>query len=249
MGQAQTGTGKTAAYLIALLNRLLTRPVPHRRADQPRALVMAPTRELAIQIYNDAVTLAKHTGLRVLVVYGGMGYETQRDSVKEGTDVIIGTPGRLIDYHKQQLFDLKATEVLVLDEADRMFDLGFIRDVRFLLRRMSPPPQRLNMLFSATISMRVTELAYEHMNNPELVRIDTDRVTADNIHQTVYYVSNAEKIPLLLGVLQTQRPRRTIVFVNTKEAGREIGAYFETNGISAGVLSGDVPQRKRLGLL
>jgi len=250
MGQAQTGTGKTAAYLIALVNRLLRHPAhAQRRADQPRALVMAPTRELAIQIYNDALELTKFSGLRVLVVYGGMGYETQRDSIREGTDVLIGTPGRLIDYHKQRLFDLKETEVVVLDEADRMFDLGFIRDVRYLLRRMSPPERRLNMLFSATISLRVTELAYEHMNNPELVRIETDRVTAENIHQSVYYVSNAEKIPLLLGLLNKIRPRRAIVFVNTKEAGREVGAYLESNGINAGILSGDVPQKKRLSLL
>ncbi|RJQ49340.1 MAG: DEAD/DEAH box helicase, partial [Gammaproteobacteria bacterium] len=178
-GQAQTGTGKTAAFLLALMHHLLKHPAVRRKPNQPRALVLAPTRELAIQIHKDAEQLGAHSGFRFGVVYGGAGYDTQRTMLETGVDVLIGTPGRIIDYFKQHVFDLKAAQVMVLDEADRMFDLGFIADVRFILRRLPPPEQRLNMLFSATLSLRVTELAYEHMNNPRLIAIEPDKVTAD----------------------------------------------------------------------
>ncbi len=199
-GQAQTGTGKTAAFLLAAMNHLLCNaPRSGRTKTQPRALMLAPTRELAIQIHKDALLLVAHTGLRLGLVYGGTGYDSQRKQLEEGVDILIGTPGRIIDYFKQHVFDLKAIQVMVLDEADRMFDLGFINDIRFLLRRMPEPDQRLNMLFSATLSMRVTELAYEHMNSPELVRIESDKVTADKVTQAVYHTANEDKIPLLLG--------------------------------------------------
>src|SRR3990172_4409435 len=164
-GQAQTGTGKTAAFLLAAFNRLLTQPAAaDRRANQPRAVMLVPTRELAIQIHKDAEVLGRHSGLKLGLVYGGTGYESQRTMLEAGVDILIGTPGRLIDYLKQHVFDLKVVQAMVLDEADRMFDLGFIKDVRFLLRRMPPPEKRLNMLFSATLSHRVIELTYEHMN-------------------------------------------------------------------------------------
>src|SRR5579883_1750813 len=152
-GQAQTGTGKTAAFLIALFDRLLREPRSAQRpSNSPRALVIAPTRELAVQIHSDAEKIGKHTGLKLAIVFGGVDYEKQRRSLEEGTDVLIGTPGRIIDYFKQRVFDLKHIQVAVLDEADRMFDLGFIKDIRFLLRRLPPPTQRLNMMFSATLS-------------------------------------------------------------------------------------------------
>ena len=142
-GQAQTGTGKTAAFLVALFQHLLTHPSkPGRRANQPRALVLAPTRELAIQIHSDAQILGKHVGLVFGLAYGGTGYDQQRKALEEGVDVLIGTPGRIIDYFKQHVFDLQAAQAIVLDEADRMFDLGFIKDIRFLLRRCPPPEQR-----------------------------------------------------------------------------------------------------------
>ena len=173
-GQAQTGTGKTAAFLLAIFNHLLTHPRPDAAGDvSPRAVVLAPTRELAIQIHRDAQTLGKATELKLGLVYGGTGYHEQRESLAGGVDVLIGTPGRLIDYYKQQIFDLKAVQVVVLDEADRMFDLGFIKDIRFILRRMPPPKERLNLLFSATLSHRVHELGYEHMNDPEEIKIDS----------------------------------------------------------------------------
>jgi len=249
-GQAQTGTGKTAAFLLAVLNELeQSPPYEGRRRNQPRALILAPTRELAIQIHKDAAVLAGHTGHLVRVVYGGAGYEQQRQDLQDGVDILIGTPGRLIDYFKQKVFDLRAVQVVVLDEADRMFDLGFIKDIRYLLRRMPSPSERLGMLFSATLSYRVTELAYEHMNNPETIKIVSDKVTADRVRQMGYMVANEEKVPLLIGLLRRLEATRTIVFVNTKRVADQVWGYLEGNGFHAAILSGDVPQNKRLSLL
>ncbi|HKK05034.1 MAG: ATP-dependent RNA helicase RhlB [Gammaproteobacteria bacterium] len=249
-GQAQTGTGKTAAFLIAAFQHMMTRPAPERGArKQPRAIVIAPTRELAIQIHKDAEVIGRHLGFDLALIYGGTGYDKQRQQLEEGVDVIIGTPGRIIDFFKQHLFDLKSIQVMVLDEADRMFDLGFIKDIRYLLRRMPPPEQRLSLLFSATLSLRVTELAYEHMNNPEIVRIEPERVTAERVREEVYYPSKEEKIGLLLGLLPTEPGAQALIFVNTKRAGEKVQAYLKGNGFNSGVLSGDVPQTKRQHLL
>ncbi len=245
-GQAQTGTGKTAAFLLTIMQHLLTKPErPGRKQQQPRAIIISPTRELAIQIHKDAVMLNSHAELALGLVYGGVDYEKQRDSLGEKIDILIGTPGRLIDYHKQNVYSLKGIEIVVLDEADRMFDLGFIADIRYMFRRMPTPENRLNMLFSATLSHRVTELAYEHMNSPEKVIINPDQVTAENVKQTMYHVANDEKIPLLLGLMKRIDPKRSIVFVNTKRAAERVWSYLEGNGYHAAVLSGDVPQKKR----
>jgi len=249
-GQAQTGTGKTAAFLVALYQRLLTHPAPANRGPASiRALALAPTRELAVQIHHDAETLGRHTGLRHAVVYGGIDYEKQRRQLTEGIDVLIGTPGRLIDYYKQRVFDMRHTQVLVLDEADRMFDLGFIADVRYILRRLPHPERRQSMLFSATLSYRVLELAYEHMNNPELVRIEPDKMTVDRVRQLIYYPAMDEKVPLLIGLLRQSEARRTMVFVNTKRMAERLESALKANGFHAQALSGDVPQNKRLRFL
>jgi len=249
-GQAQTGTGKTAAFLVAVLQRLVSHePPPERRRSQPRVLVVVPTRELAVQIHKDTVALNRYTGFRLGLVYGGTGYQEQRDTLSAGVDILIGTPGRLIDYFKQRVFDLRAVEAVVIDEADRMFDLGFIRDIRYLLRRMPPPSKRLGMLFSATLSYRVTELAYEYMNHPHPVKIQPDRVTADGVSQRCYMVANDEKISLLVGLLRRMENARVIVFANTKRATEVVWGYLEGHGLHAAVLSGDVPQKKRLRLL
>ena len=249
-GQAQTGTGKTAAFLLATMNRLIMVPAhPKRRLNQPRAVILAPTRELAIQIHKDAVGLGKYANLSVGVVYGGAGYESQRALFETGLDILVGTPGRVIDYFKQDVFDLKVVQVVVLDEADRMFDLGFIKDIRYLLRQMPKPDKRLGLLFSATLSFRVTELAYEHMNNPQLVKIESAKVTADNVSQIVYHTASDEKLAALIGLLKHMDPTRTIVFVNTKRAADQVWGSLEANGFEAAVLSGDVPQAKRMSLL
>jgi len=242
-GQAQTGTGKTAAFLLSTFHFLLTKPAA--KNSNLRALIIAPTRELAIQIHSDAEKFNKHCGLKLALVYGGVDYEKQRKSLEGGVDILIGTPGRLIDYSKQKVFSFKDVEIVVLDEADRMFDLGFISDIRFMLRRMPKPDKRLNMLFSATLSHRVMELAYEHMNSPTQVKINPEQVTADKVKQILYHVANDEKIPLLLGLLKHMDPHRTIVFVNTKRVAEKVWSYLEGNGIHSAILSGDVPQKKR----
>ena len=249
-GQAQTGTGKTAAFLLAAMNRLL-RALPsssHRDGD-PRAVIVAPTRELAVQIHRDAEVLGRHTVFRFGVVFGGTGYEQQRQMLRDGVDVLVGTPGRMIDYHKQRIFSLKTVQVAVIDEADRMFDLGFIRDVRYLLRRMPSPEERLNMLFSATLSHRVSELAYEHMNAPTVINANPERVTVEQVSQTLYHVSDEEKIPLLFALLRHIEVKRTLIFTNTKRSAERLEAYLDANGFQAGMLTGDVPQRRRLALL
>ncbi|MDH4133902.1 MAG: DEAD/DEAH box helicase, partial [Gammaproteobacteria bacterium] len=220
-----------------------------RKPTSPRAIMLAPTRELAIQIHKDAEVLGKHTGLKLGLVYGGTGYDTQRKMLEDGVDILIGTPGRIIDYYKQHVFDLKGVQVMVLDEADRMFDLGFIKDIRFLLNRMPPAAERLGMLFSATLSFRVTELAYEHMNNPELVKIESEHVTADRVTQKLYHTANEEKIPLLVGLLRHMDPHRTLVFTNTKGGAERVRLWLRANGFEAEVISGDVPQSKRERLL
>ena len=249
-GQAQTGTGKTAAFLIATYSHLLRHPAAEtRRPNQPRAMILAPTRELAVQIHRDAVALGQFTGLKLGLVFGGTGYESQRKQLEEGVDVLIGTPGRIIDYFKQRVFDLKAAQVMVLDEADRMFDLGFIKDIRFLLRRMPHPEKRLNLLFSATLSHRVQELAYEHMNNPQPVEIESAQITADQITEKAFYPSREEKIPLLLGLLKAHPVGRVLIFVNTKRVAEDVEAYLKGNDYGVALLSGDVPQTKRLRLL
>ncbi len=250
-GQAQTGTGKSAAFLLAAMHHLLT--FSERQGDdasrQPRALMLAPTRELAIQIHKDALAIGRHTGLKCALVYGGTGYESQRRTLEEGVDILIGTPGRLIDYFKQNVFNLKAIEVVVLDEADRMFDLGFISDIRYLLRRMPPAGRRLNMLFSATLSHRVHELAYEHMNGPQSIEVQPEQVTADRVIQTLYHVSSQEKIAVLLGLLRRIHDGRVLVFVNTKRVAETVAGYLLGNGVETAILSGDIPQTKRQSLL
>jgi ATP-dependent RNA helicase RhlB len=249
-GQAQTGTGKTAAFLVALYQSLLLHPVSaHRAPTSIRALIVAPTRELAVQIHKDATALGKHTQLRVAVVFGGTDYEKQRRTVADGVDILVGTPGRIIDYFKQGVFDLRHVRVLVLDEADRMFDLGFIADIRYILRRLPKPEHRQSMLFSATLSQRVLELAYEHMNNPELVRIEPDRVTIDRIRQVIYFPSMEEKVPLLIGLLRETEAHRTMVFVNMRRTAERLEGSLRANGLHAQALSGDVPQKKRLQFL
>ena len=249
-GQAQTGTGKTAAFLLATMNVLLnTEASPNRKPNQPRAIIIAPTRELAIQIHKDAVALGKFTDLELGLVYGGVDYEKQRKTLKDGVDILIGTPGRIIDYFKQHVFDLLAIQVAVLDEADRMFDLGFIKDIRFMFRRMPKPEKRLSMMFSATLSFRVKELAYEHMNNPQSVEVKTEKVTADSVTQILYHAQNEEKIPLLIGLLNKIEEPRAIIFVNTKRVAEKVTGWLLGNGYKAGMISGDVPQKKRERLI
>jgi ATP-dependent RNA helicase RhlB len=246
--QAQTGTGKTAAFLISLFSRMVRNPAVDF-GNSPQALVIAPTRELADQIYHEALRLGKFTGFRLLAVYGGIDYQKQMDTLQQGVDVLIGTPGRLIDYYKQHIYSLKKTRYLIIDEADRMFDMGFIDDLRFLLKKMQPYTKRQSMLFSATLSYRVMELAYEHMNLPEKISITPEKITVEQVEQVLYHVGKHEKIPLLLGLLKKEEPNRALIFVNTRRAADMVVERLNRNNWKAQAITGDIEQKKRLRIL
>jgi len=246
-GQAQTGTGKTASFLLATFQRLLNDKSEVKK--YPRALILAPTRELAIQIHKDALLLGKHLNFNLALIYGGTDYEKQQKAVKANVDIMIATPGRLIDFYRKKAFSLDHIQVMVLDEADRMFDLGFIKDIRFLLNRMPSPEKRLNLLFSATLSFKVSELAYEHMNQPVMVKIESEKITADSVNEVAFCPANDQKIPLLIGLIKSHKPVRSIIFVNTKRSAERLEGYLTANEYKVALLSGDVPQEKRQRLL
>ena len=249
-GQSQTGTGKTAAFLIAAFTRCLTHPAPARSGvTSPRVLIIAPTRELVVQIEADARLLGAHTGLQILSVYGGIDYNTQRDALRDGCDILVGTPGRLIDYLKQHIWSPGKVEVLVIDEADRMFDMGFIADLRFILRRLPKPEKRQSFLFSATLSFRVLELTWEFMNNPAQISITPQQKTVEKAEQVLYHVGREEKFNLLLGLLRREGGSRILIFSNTREEARRLEDRLSRNGWEARALTGDVDQKKRLKIL
>lgn len=247
--QAQTGTGKTAAYLVSILTKLTKKPRVEKAGDPPRALVVAPTRELAVQIQEDAKSLGHFVKPRLVTVFGGIDYGKQRDQLRAGCDLLVGTPGRLLDYEEQGAVSFGSVESLVIDEADRLFDLGFIKDLRRILRRCPPPERRHSMLFSATLSIRVMELAWEHMNDAQKIEIRPEQVTADRVTQVLYHVANHEKLSLLLGLLEREGAQRTMLFVNTKRFAERLVSVLERRGHRIGALTGDIPQAKRLKIL
>src|SRR2546425_3157050 len=250
-GQSQTGTGKTAAFLIAAFTRLLRAPA--RRAPggagAPRVLVIARTRELTVQIESDARLLGRFTPFRTLAVYGGIDYGKQREALAAGCDLLVGTPGRLIDYLKQRVWTTRRIEVLVIDEADRMFDMGFIADLRFILRRLPPPEKRQSYLFSATLSFRVLELTWEFMNNPSQITIMPQQKTAERVEQSLFHVGRDEKFTLLLGLMRREGGDRILIFSNTREEARRLEDRLTRNGYETRALTGDVDQKKRLKIL
>ena len=246
--QAQTGTGKTAAFLIAVFSRMIAVHSPGR-GPSPRALIIAPTRELVIQIDAEAKLLGRPAGFRIVPVFGGIDYLKQREEIAKGVDVLIGTPGRLIDYLKQKVYSLKRTQFLVIDEADRLFDMGFISDLRFLLRRMSPYNKRQSMLFSATLSNRVIELCYEHMNMPVRFSVTPEQVTVEQIEQEIYHIGMSEKFSLLLGILRREPDGRYLIFCNTKAAAERLDILLTANGFATASITGDLDQRKRMKVL
>ncbi|HEY3188130.1 MAG TPA: DEAD/DEAH box helicase [Solirubrobacteraceae bacterium] len=249
-GQSQTGTGKTAAFLIAAFTRLLRTPTPPpATVTSPRVLIIAPTRELVVQIEADARLLGKYTPFRILAVYGGIDYHRQRDALAEACDVLVGTPGRLIDYLKQHVWSPRRVEILVIDEADRMFDMGFIADLRFILRRLPPPERRQSYLFSATLSFRVLELTWEFMNNPSQITIMPQQKTAERVEQSLYHVGREEKFPLLLGLLRREGGDRILIFSNTREEARRLEDRLTRNSWETRALTGDVDQKRRLKIL
>jgi len=246
-GQAQTGTGKTAAFLVTVFTRLLS--LPRRDPKLPSALIVAPTRELALQIYEEAVDLGRHTGLTLAQVLGGVGYRSQAETLRRGADIIICTPGRIIDYFKQGIFKTSGIKIVVIDEADRLLDLGFSKDMRYILRKLPHYEKRQSMLFSATLSYRVMELTYEYMNLPEFVAITPEEVVVEGIDQALFHIENEKKLSLLLGLLEREEWNRILIFVNTKAGVTWLTRKLNGNGLPAEGITGDLPQRKRFRLM
>ena len=248
VAQAQTGSGKTAAYLLTVFTHLLRVPKTSP-PETPRALIVAPTRELAVQISTEAEGLGHHAGIRTHVVFGGLDYRKQREILERGTDLLVGTPGRLIDYHKKGSYSLKKTEMVVIDECDRLFDMGFAEDLRWIMRRMPHPKDRQSMMFTATLSQRVMTLGWRQMNDPVEVIVSAEQLTPDSIHQVLYHVATREKLSLLLGLLEREGSSRTMIFVNTRFRAQRLVDDLRRHGYSARGLTGNVVQTKRLRVL
>ena len=246
-GQAQTGTGKTAAFLLTLFTQLLAQT--EERSKLPSALIVAPTRELALQIFEEAQLLGSDTGLRFAQVVGGVDYKKQADILKEGTDIVICTPGRIIDYYKQGVFKTEGIKSVVIDEADRLLDLGFAKDMRFILQKLPHYEKRQSMLFSATLSHRVLELTYEYMNLPEFIAVAPEEITVEGIDQSLYHVGTDEKLSLLLGLLEREDWDRALIFVNTKVGVQWLTQKLRGNRLPVEGITGDLPQEKRFRLM
>ena len=243
--QSQTGTGKTALFLISIYNIFLKNRNPRNK----NALIIAPTRELAIQIEKEAVLLGKHLDFTCGCFYGGVGYTQQEKLLRDDVDIVIGTPGRLIDLNQKKKLDFQKTGILVIDEADRLFDMGFLPDIRKMLKKMPPYSQRISMLFSATLSYRAKELAWDFMNNPAEIEITPEKITVDQISQKLYHVGREEKMALLLGIFKKENPKNCIIFTNTKAKAHEVSKRLEHNGYKCRYIMGDLPQNKRLKII
>src|SRR6056297_3656439 len=242
--QSRTGTGKTAAFLLTIFELFSRNP-----DAQHKALILAPTRELAVQIEQEAKLLGSHLPYKIGSFYGGVGYKTQDQLLKEGVDIIIGTPGRLLDYAQSKKLKLDSVDILVIDESYRLFYMGFLPDLKKMLRQMVKPQERQTMLFSATLGTRVAHLAWDFMNEAKEIVIDNDRVTVDEITQELYHTSNNEKFPLLLGLLQREKPSNAIIFSNTKDMAVKLAKRLSLNGYQAEYIMGDLPQRKRQSII
>ena len=252
IGQAQTGTGKTAAFLITAIQHMLKHPIPweERYASEPRVLAIAPTRELAMQIARDAEELCAHTDHNVVTVVGGMNYEGQRQSLRnEAVDILVATPGRLIDFLGSQDVFLDQLEVLIIDEADRMLDMGFIPDVKRIIRRCSPREQRQTLLFSATFNQDVLNLSSMWTRSAHFVEIEPQQKTAERVKQTVYLVSEEEKVPVLYNYIMNENVERAIVFANRRDQVRDLEENLRRQGVKCALLSGEIAQNKRLRTL
>ena len=246
-GEARTGTGKTAAFLVPIFSHLLAQGP--RRESAPDTLMIAPTRELAIQIQKDALAIGRHTGLRVMAVFGGMDWRKQANQLRDGCDLVVGTPGRMIDYLKQRALDPRSIRHLVIDEADRLFDMGFIADLRWILRRLPPYQQRQSMLFSATLGYRVLELTYEFMNLPQKVAMGGVERTVEEVTEELYHCGAHEKLSLLLGLLKREEWTRMMVFANTRYQVDWLAAKLTGNGYPAEGITGNLDQHRRISLL
>ncbi len=242
--QSQTGTGKTAAFLISIYQLFMTDVLENKKA-----LIVVPTRELAVQIEEEAEMLGKYLDYKTVSIYGGVGYKNQLEKLRAGADFIVGTPGRLLDLEKSNHMDYGEFGVLVIDEADRLFDMGFFPDLRKILRKLPPREKRRTMLFSATLNTRVLNLAWDQMNEYEEIKIEPEKVTVEEISQQLYHVAGHEKFRLLLGILKKEQFENAIIFCNTKNKVAEVSQRLDVNGYKTKFLMGDLPQKKRLSVI
>ncbi|NWC10298.1 ATP-dependent RNA helicase RhlB [Pseudomonas agarici] len=251
IGRAQTGTGKTAAFLISIITQLLQTPPPKERyMGEPRALIIAPTRELVVQIAKDAADLTKYTGLNVMQFVGGMDFDKQLKHLEaRHCDILVATPGRLLDFNQRGEVHLDMVEVMVLDEADRMLDMGFIPQVRQIIRQTPPKSERQTLLFSATFTEDVMNLAKQWTTDPAIVEIESQNVASQNVEQHIYAVAGADKYKLLYNLVTDNGWERVMVFANRKDEVRRIEERLVRDGVNAAQLSGDVPQHKRIKTL
>ncbi|HPX90972.1 MAG TPA: DEAD/DEAH box helicase, partial [Spirochaetota bacterium] len=243
--QSQTGTGKTAAFLITIFQMLLARDDFKNR----KALILAPTRELVLQIEKESKILGTFTDLKTASFFGGIGYDKQEEALREGVDIVIATPGRLLDFAQSGKILFSDFSILVIDEADRMFDMGFYPDIKMILRKLPPSSRRLSMLFSATLSTRVKNLAWEFMNEAIEINMSGDQITVDKIRQTLYHIGTNEKMKLLLGLLKKHNPGNVLIFANTKHEVVRIAASLTANGYNCNYIIGDLPQKKRMRII
>lgn len=243
--QSQTGTGKTAAYLVSVIQELLSRPDVSGR----KALIMVPTRELAVQVQDEAEKLCSASGLVCGSFYGGVGYDRQVAALKKGVDIMIGTPGRVIDLNEGGQMDLSNVAFLVIDEADRMFDMGFYPDLRTLIKVIPAAEKRQTMLFSATLNSYVKNLAWEYTRDPAEITIEAQNITVDEIDQELLHVSSDDKMKLLLGIISAEKPESLIIFCNTKRTCEVVAKRLRRNGYESEFIIGDLPQSKRLAIM
>jgi ATP-dependent RNA helicase RhlB len=247
--QAQTGTGKTATFLIAIFSTLLGQRDSAGGLGRPSALVIAPTRELALQIGREADLLGARTGLKTATIYGGEGYARQEQALRAGVDIVIGTPGRLLDFVRKRVLDLSKVRFLVIDEADRLLDMGFWDELSDILRRLPRPRERQSMLFSATLDHRTKKIASSHMNRPRDIAVRPEQITAEGIDQMVYHVDRTMKFRLLLGILSRERVEKGLIFANQKITVAWLARKLKDHGYDAAMLTGDLPQAARNRIL
>jgi len=243
--QSQTGTGKTAAFLITLFSHMLK----HHKSARRKALIIVPTRELAVQIEGEALLLNRPIGLQIGCFYGGVGYTVQLAQIKAGPDIIIGTPGRLLDLAEKKRLNFKECGFLVIDEADRLFDMGFLPDLRDLVRQMPERAHRQSMLFSATLNKLSRRVAEAYLNEPAFIEVTPEQMTVDTITQEIYHVGSHIKLNLLLGLLQRRAPKNALIFTNMKHTAFLLSKQLQANGYRAKFLSGDLPQSERLKII
>ncbi|MFQ3547093.1 MAG: DEAD/DEAH box helicase [Termitinemataceae bacterium] len=243
--QSQTGTGKTAAFLIVIFQRLLTEPLIAGK----KALIMVPTRELAVQVEEEAKILGKYLPFKVGSFYGGVGYTHQQQLLRENVQIMVGTPGRVLDLNSSGQMNLMDLAFLVIDEADRMFDMGFYPDLRQLIKVVPPVDRRQTMLFSATLNTWVKNLAWEYTHEPIEIEIAPENITVDEIEQQLYHVSSEDKFKLLLGILQQRKVNSAIIFCNTKRYAEIVAKRLRINDIPCEFIIGDLPQVKRIKII